>query len=229
MELTIAERLDLHTRILEYIILNPDKIPDMIIPNIEHRMHFRPISAIKNTGFIVYETFHSDYDDDEQREMFVEFDSRNPGNLNIKYSILVNKSDKSGYTELFNIAKAKITSYSYIIEDVIMNDYRDKDFLTSKEIDKIKVQIVNVTTMLLLYAYQIRMQYGLLNIPEEIDDITIIDNFDEKPSESEENNEELPEKEYDEFKKALDSIKDELKTDLTQFVRKQFFHYKIVR
>lgn len=219
MELTVAERLDLHTKILEYIILNPGKLPDMIVPNIELRMHFRPISAIHNTGFIACETFHSDYDDDERREMFVEFDSQNPGNLNIKYSILVNKSDKSGYTELFNIAKAKITSYSYIIEDVIMNDYRDKAFLTSKEIDKIKVQIINVTTMLLLYAYQIRMQYGLLNIPEEIDNITIIDNFDEKPSESEENDEELPEKEYE-------SLKDELKTELSTFVKKQYFQYK---
>ena len=219
MELTVAERLDLHTKILEYIILNPEKLPDMIVPNIEHRMHFRPISAIHNTGFIVCETFNSDYDDDEQREMFVEFDSQNPGNLNIKYSILVNKSDKSGYTELFNIAKAKITSYSYIIEDIIMNDYRDKAFLTSKEIDKIKVQIIHVTTMLLLYAYQIRMQYGLLNIPEEIDDITIIDNFDEKPSESEENDEALSEKEYE-------SLKDELKTELSTFVQQQFSHYK---
>lgn len=199
MELTLAERFNLHTRILEYIILNPGKLPDMIIPNYDRKMHFRPISAIKNTGFIACETFHSDYDDDEQREMFVEIDILNPGNLNIKYSIPINKSDKSGYTELFNIAKAKIVSDSYIIEDVIMNDYRDKDFLTAKEIEKIKVQIVNVTTMLLLYAYQIRMQYGLTLIPEEIDDISIIDNFKEKPSESEENNE-----------KELDSIKDEI-------------------
>ena len=232
MELTEAERLNLHTKILEYIILNPEKLPDMTIPNRERRMHFRPISAIHNTGFIVCEEFNRDYDDDEHspvlltRELFVEFDSQNPGNLNIKYSILVNKSDKSGYTELFNIAKAKITSYSYIIEDIIMNDYRDKSFLTSKEIDKIKVQITHVTTMLLLYAYQIRMQYGLLNIPEEIDDISIIDNFKEKPSESEENDEIASEEEYESYKKALDSVKDDLKTQLESFVQKQYFHYK---
>ena len=210
MELTIAERFNLHTRILEDIILNPEKIPDMVIPNIQRRMHFRPISAIHNTGFIVCETFGSDYDDDEKREMFVEIDIQNPGNVNIKYSIPINRSDKPGYTELFRIATAKITSSSYIIEDVIMNDYRDKYFFVSGEIEKIKVQIVNVTTMLLLYAYQIRMQYGLLNIPEEIDDIMIIDNFDEKSSKSEENDEILPEKEYESYKKALDSIKDDL-------------------
>ena len=219
MELTVAERLDLNIRILEHIILNPEKLPDMIIPNYDRKMHFRPISAIHNTGFIVCETFCSDYDNDERREMFVEIDIPNPGSAIIKYSVPINKSDKSGYTELFRIAKAKITSYSYIIEDIIMNDYRDKDFLTSKEIDKIKVQIVNVTTMLLLYAYQIRMQYGLLNIPEEIDDITIIDNFEEKPSESDKNDEELPEKEHE-------SLKDELKTELSTFVKKQYFQYK---
>ena len=135
MELTVAERFNLHTRIMEYIILNPDKIPDMVIPNIERRMHFRPISAIHNTGFIVRETFYSDYDDDEQRDMFVEIDIQNPGNVNIKYSISINKS---GQKELFEIAKAKITSSSYIIEDVIMNDYRDKYFFVSGEIEKIK-------------------------------------------------------------------------------------------
>lgn len=214
MELTIAEQFNLNTRILEYIILNPEKIPDMIIPNYDRKMHFRPISAIHNTGFIVCETFHSDYDDDERREMFVEIDIQNPGSVNIKYSVPINKSN-TGYTELFRIAKAKITSYSYIIEEVIINDYRDKQFLTSKEIEKIKVQIQNVTTMLLLYAYQIRMQYGLVLIPEEIDDIRIVDNYDEKPSESEENDEESSEKEYE-------SLKDEL----TTFVQQQFSHYK---
>ena len=223
MELTVAERFNLHTRIMEYIILNPDKIPDMVIPNIERRMHFRPISAIHNTGFIVRETFNSDYDDDEQRDMFVEIDIRNAGDVNIKYSISINKS---GQKELFEIAKAKITSSSYIIEDVIMNDYRDKHFFASGEIEKIKVQIVNVTTMLLLYAYQIRMQYGLLNIPEEIDDIMIIDNFDEKSSKSEENDEILPEKEYESYKRALDSVKDDLKIQLESYVKKQYFHYK---
>lgn len=213
MELTVAEKFNLNTRILEYIILNPEKIPDVIIPNYDRKMHFRPISAIRNTGFIVCETF-----DDEQREMFVEIDIQNPGSVNIKYSIPINKSN-TGYTELFRIAKAKITSYSYIIEDVIINDYRDKQFLTSKEIEKIKVQITHVTTMLLLYAYQIRMQYGLVLIPEEIDDITIVDNYNEKPSESEENDEESSEKEYD-------SLKDELKTELSTFVKKQYFQYK---
>jgi len=226
MELTIAERFNLHTRIMEYIILNPEKIPDMIIPNYDRKMHFRPISAIHNTGFIVCETFHSDYDDDEKRDMFVEIDIQNPGNVNIKYSIPINRSDKPGYTELFRIATAKITSASYIIEDVIMNDYRDKHFFVSGELEKIKVQITHVTTMLLLYAYQIRMEYGLLNIPEEIDDIMIIDNFDEKSSKSEENDEILPEKEYESYKKALDSVKDDLKIQLESYVKKQYFHYK---
>lgn len=213
MELTIAEQFNLNTRILEYIILNPEKIPDVIIPNYDRKMHFRPISAIRNTGFIVCETF-----DDEQREMFVEIDIQNPGSVNIKYSIPINKSN-TGYTELFRIAKAKITSYSYIIEEVIMNDYRDKDFLTSGEIDKIKVQIQNVTTMLLLYAYQIRMQYGLVLIPEEIDDITIVDNYDEKPSESEENDEELSEKEYE-------SLKNTLRVELAAYIKNEFIKQK---
>lgn len=223
MEFTIAKRFDLHTRILEYIILNPDKIPDMIIPNCEHRMHFRPISAIRNTGFIVCETFSSDYNDDEQREMFVEIDIQNPGNVNIKYSIPINKS---GHTELVEIAKAKITPNHYMIEDVIMNDYRDKHFFAYGEIEKIKVQITHVTTMLLLYAYQIRMQYGLLNIPEEIDDISIIDNFSEKPSKSEENDEESSEEECESYKKTLDYVKDDLKIQLETFVKKQYFQYK---
>lgn len=219
MELTLAEKFNLNTRILEYIILNPEKIPDVIIPNYDRKMHFRPISAIHNTGFIVCETFHSDYDDDdERREMFVEIDIQNPGSVNIKYSVPINKSN-TGYTELFRIAKAKITSYSYIIEDVIINDYRDKQFLTSKEIEKIKVQIQNVTTMLLLYAYQIRMQYGLLNIPEEIDDIKIVDNYDEKPSESEENDEELSEKEYE-------SLKNTLRVELAAYIKNEFIKQK---
>ena len=210
MDYTIAERFDLHTRIMEQIILNPGLLPDMIFPNHKHKMHFRPISAIRNTGFIVSET----YDDDERRELFVEIDIQNPGGVNIKYSILINKSDKSGQQELFNIAKAKISSYHDIIEDVIMNDYRDKH-ITYGELEKIKVQIQDVTTMLLLYAYQVRMQYGLKLIPEEIDDITFINNFDEKPSESEENDEELSEKAYD-----------KLKTELSSYVQKQCFAYK---
>lgn len=212
MEFTIPERFDLHSRIFEYIILNPEKLPDMIVPNRERKIHFRPISEIHNTGFIARETF----DDNEQRDLFVEIYIRNPGDVNIKYSI---PTKKSGHIELSEIAQAKITSSSYMIEDVIMNDYRDKHFFAYGEIDKIKVQIIHVTTMLLLYAYQIRMQYGLLNIPEEIDDITIIDNFEEKPSKSEENDEELPEKEHE-------SLKDELKTELKTFVQKQYFQYK---
>lgn len=225
MELTIAERLDLHTKILEYIILNPEKLPDMTIPNLEHKIWFHPIRKNHNTGFIARETFDSDYEeeDGEQRDLYVEIDIPNPGNAIIKYSIPINKS---GYIELFNIAKTKITSYSYIIEDIIMNDYRDKHFLVSGEIEKLKVQIVNVTTMLLLYAYQIRMQHGLTLISEEIDDITIIDNYNEKSSESKENDEKSSEKEYESYKKALDSVKDDLKIQLESYVKKQYFHYK---
>lgn len=199
MEFTIAEMFDLNSRILEYIILNPEKIPDVIIPNYKHKMHFRPISEIHNTGFIVCETF----DDTELRDMFVEINIPNPGSVNIKYSIPINKS---GQKELFNIAKAKISSYHDIIGDVIMNDYRDEYFLTSGEIERIKVQIKDVTTMLLLYAYQVRMQYGLKLISEEIDDITIIDNFNEKPSESEENDEETSEKAYESLKDELSNM-----------------------
>lgn len=212
MEFTIAERFDLNIKILEYIILNPEKLPNMIIPNYEHKIGFHPIRETHNTGFIARETF----DDDEQRDLYVEIDIPNPGNAIIKYSIPLNKS---GYIELFKIAKAKITDYHYMIEDVVMYDYRDKHFLTCGEIEKLKVQIKDVTTMLLLYAYQIRLQYGLKLIPEEIDDITIVDNYNEKPSESEENDEESSEKEYD-------SLKDELKTELSTFVQQQFSHYK---
>lgn len=219
MEYTIAERIDLHSRILEDIILNPEKLPDTTFPDYEHKIGIHPISAINNTGFIVRETF----DNDEHRNLFVEINIQNSGFEYIKYSIPTNKS---GRTELLEVAKAKITYGHYIIEEVIMNDYRDKDFLTPEEIEKIKVMIIHVTTMLLLYAYQMRMQYGLLSIPEGIDEISIIDNFKENSSKSEENDEKASEKEYEEYRKALDSVKDELKIELETFVQKQYFDYK---
>ena len=86
MKLTIVEKFDLNTTILTYIILNPEKLPDMNIPNLEHRMGFHPIRENHNTGFIAREIF----DDDEQRDMYVEINIQNPNFEYIKYSIPLN-------------------------------------------------------------------------------------------------------------------------------------------